>query len=235
MLGPCDGPPPAEFVTPLGDSLPTAANGSIAPLAPDLSAALRTIRALRDEQFDVLARARAAGARAVAHRPHVPPRPDRRHVPRGRPIVELPDLPAGPRRLARPHRSARRGVEGRPRAGAGPPRRRVPGAVQRRRDRRHPCRRAVPAHPSGDLLPRPSRGAQGTRGAVAALQLLGPDVSCWIAGDGPDYGHVAQRVRPRPPRSSGSAGSPTTTSSRGSAVRRCSARRRCTASRSASC
>lgn len=54
VLGPCDGPPPAPFVTPLGDSLPTAANGSIAPLAPDPSAALRTIRVLRDEQFDVL-------------------------------------------------------------------------------------------------------------------------------------------------------------------------------------
>ncbi|MFZ1489747.1 MAG: glycosyltransferase family 4 protein [Ilumatobacteraceae bacterium] len=54
VLGPCDGAPPATFVTPLGDSLPTAANGSIAPIAPDASAALRTIRALRDEQFDVL-------------------------------------------------------------------------------------------------------------------------------------------------------------------------------------
>ena len=32
VLGPCDGPPPEPFVTPLGNSLPTAANGSIAPL-----------------------------------------------------------------------------------------------------------------------------------------------------------------------------------------------------------
>lgn len=54
VLGPCDGPPPAAFVTPLGNSLPTAANGSLAPLAPDPAAALRTIRALRDEEFDVL-------------------------------------------------------------------------------------------------------------------------------------------------------------------------------------
>lgn len=54
VLGPCDGPPPAAFVTPLGNSLPTAANGSIAPLAPDPAATLRTIRALRDEAFDVL-------------------------------------------------------------------------------------------------------------------------------------------------------------------------------------
>lgn len=54
VLAPCDGPPPEAFVTPLGNSLPTAANGSIAPLAPDASSTLRTMRALRDEQFDVL-------------------------------------------------------------------------------------------------------------------------------------------------------------------------------------
>jgi phosphatidylinositol alpha-mannosyltransferase len=54
VLGPSDGPPPEPFVTPLGNSIPTAANGSVAPLAPDPSCALRTIRALRDEGFDVL-------------------------------------------------------------------------------------------------------------------------------------------------------------------------------------
>ncbi len=54
VLGPCDGPPPESFVTPLGNSVPTGANGSVAPLAPDPSAQLRTIRALRDEAFDVL-------------------------------------------------------------------------------------------------------------------------------------------------------------------------------------
>ncbi|MFZ9016044.1 MAG: glycosyltransferase family 4 protein [Ilumatobacteraceae bacterium] len=54
VLGPCDGPPPESWVTPLGDSLPTVANGSVAPLAPDPSAALRTFRALRDEGFDVI-------------------------------------------------------------------------------------------------------------------------------------------------------------------------------------
>jgi len=54
VLGPCDGPPPESFVTPLGNSLPTAANGSIAPLAPDPPAVLRTLRALNDEAFDVI-------------------------------------------------------------------------------------------------------------------------------------------------------------------------------------
>ena len=54
VLGPCDGPPPESFVTPLGDSLPASANGSVAPLAPDPSATLRVLRVLRDEAFDVV-------------------------------------------------------------------------------------------------------------------------------------------------------------------------------------
>jgi phosphatidylinositol alpha-mannosyltransferase len=54
VLAPCDGPPPDAHVTPLGNSLPYAVNGSVAPLAPDPSAQLRTIRALRDEDFDVV-------------------------------------------------------------------------------------------------------------------------------------------------------------------------------------
>jgi len=54
VLGPCDGPPPAPYVTPLGNSLPTAANGSIAPIAPDPAAVLRTMRAISDGDFDVL-------------------------------------------------------------------------------------------------------------------------------------------------------------------------------------
>ena len=53
VLGPCDGPPPASFVTPLGNSLPTSANGSIAPLAPDPPAMFRTLQALAAERFDV--------------------------------------------------------------------------------------------------------------------------------------------------------------------------------------
>ncbi|MGY6502337.1 MAG: glycosyltransferase family 4 protein [Acidimicrobiales bacterium] len=54
VLAPCDGPPPDSGVTPLGASIPTAANGSVAPIAPDPAAQLRLIRALRDEEFDVL-------------------------------------------------------------------------------------------------------------------------------------------------------------------------------------
>lgn len=54
VLGPCDGPPPEAGITPLGKSIPTAANGSIAPIAPDIPAQLRFIRSLRDEAFDVI-------------------------------------------------------------------------------------------------------------------------------------------------------------------------------------
>jgi len=54
VLGPCDGPPPDGSVTPLGDSMAYASNGSMAPIAPDPACVLRTIRALRDEAFDVI-------------------------------------------------------------------------------------------------------------------------------------------------------------------------------------
>jgi phosphatidylinositol alpha-mannosyltransferase len=54
VLAPCDGPPPDSGVTPLGRSIPLATNGSVAPIAPDPACALRTIRALRDEDFDVI-------------------------------------------------------------------------------------------------------------------------------------------------------------------------------------
>lgn len=54
VLGPCDGPPPDAAVTPLGNSIPAAGNGSVAAIAPDPAAVLRTIRALRDEEFDLV-------------------------------------------------------------------------------------------------------------------------------------------------------------------------------------
>ena len=54
VLGPCDGAPPEVGLIPLGNCVPTAANGSMAPVAPDPSCALRTIHALHDEDFDVV-------------------------------------------------------------------------------------------------------------------------------------------------------------------------------------
>ncbi len=54
VLAPCDGLPPEPWVTPLGNSIPYAQNGSLAPLAPDPAAQLRVLGAIRDERFDVL-------------------------------------------------------------------------------------------------------------------------------------------------------------------------------------
>lgn len=54
VLAPCDGLPPEPWVTPLGNSIPYAQNGSLAPLAPDPAAQLRVLGAVWDERFDVL-------------------------------------------------------------------------------------------------------------------------------------------------------------------------------------
>lgn len=54
VLAPCDGPPPEPGVVPLGNSVPLAGNGSVAQLAPDPACLLRTLAALRDEDFDVV-------------------------------------------------------------------------------------------------------------------------------------------------------------------------------------
>lgn len=54
ILAPCDGPPPVTGVTALGSSLPTAANGSVAPIAPDIPAQLRLIKAYIHERFDLI-------------------------------------------------------------------------------------------------------------------------------------------------------------------------------------
>jgi phosphatidylinositol alpha-mannosyltransferase len=54
VIAPCDGPPPEPFVTVIGTSILNPTNGSVAPIAPDLTTQLRTMRALRGERFDVV-------------------------------------------------------------------------------------------------------------------------------------------------------------------------------------
>ena len=54
VLAPCDGRPPDVGITPLGQSIPLAANGSVAPIAVDLACAVRTVSALAEERFDVV-------------------------------------------------------------------------------------------------------------------------------------------------------------------------------------
>lgn len=54
VLAPTDGPPPEPGVVALGRSIPLATNGSVAPIAPDLACAARTMSALRGGEFDVV-------------------------------------------------------------------------------------------------------------------------------------------------------------------------------------
>ncbi len=54
IIAPSDGPPPDGGVTVVGSTLQNHSNGSVAPISPDLSAQVRTIRTLWDERFDVL-------------------------------------------------------------------------------------------------------------------------------------------------------------------------------------
>ncbi|MDP8993218.1 MAG: glycosyltransferase family 4 protein [Actinomycetota bacterium] len=54
VLAPCDGPVPDDGVTALGRSIPLSANGSVAPLALDPATSVRTVRALRGGDFDVV-------------------------------------------------------------------------------------------------------------------------------------------------------------------------------------
>lgn len=54
VLAPCDGLPPDQSVIPLGRSIRFAANGSVAPVAPDPACALRTRQVLAGEGFDVV-------------------------------------------------------------------------------------------------------------------------------------------------------------------------------------
>jgi phosphatidylinositol alpha-mannosyltransferase len=54
VLGPCDGAPPEPGVVDVGRSIPFAANGSVAPIAPDPAALRRTVEVIRAEAPDVI-------------------------------------------------------------------------------------------------------------------------------------------------------------------------------------
>ena len=54
VLAPTDGPPPEPWITSLGPSLLNPSNGSVAPVAPNPPTQLRAIRALWDDDFDVV-------------------------------------------------------------------------------------------------------------------------------------------------------------------------------------
>ena len=54
VVGPCDGAPPEPGVVDVGRCIPFAANGSVAPIAPDPAALRRTVEVLRAEAPDVV-------------------------------------------------------------------------------------------------------------------------------------------------------------------------------------
>lgn len=54
VLAPTDGPPPEPWITSLGPTVLNPSNGSVAPVAPNPPTQLRAIRALWDDDFDVV-------------------------------------------------------------------------------------------------------------------------------------------------------------------------------------
>ena len=186
VLAPCDGPPPESFVTPLGDSLPAAANGSVAPLAPDPSATLRTIRVLRDEAFDVV----------HIHEPLAP----------GPPItsVTLHTAPTVGTFHAAGRSSSYRFLAG--------PLRRILGRLDHKVVVSKDALALVQGYLGGDFemlfngvetteircvepfrQPRPAiffvgrhEERKGLGVLLSALRLIDSELSCWVAGDGPD-------------------------------------------------
>jgi phosphatidylinositol alpha-mannosyltransferase len=195
VLGPCDGPPPEPFVTPLGNSLPTAANGSIAPLAPDASAALRTIRALGDERFDVV----------HLHEPLAP----------GPTVTTLVLRPAP---MVGTFHAAGRSSSYRM---LGPPLIKLASRLDHRVVVSKDALALVQGHLGGEYEvlfngvevdeiraanPRPSANPaifflgrheerKGLDVLLAAFARLGADVRCWVAGEGPDTGRLQAAYR----------------------------------------
>ena len=178
VLAPCDGPPPATFVTPLGNSLPTSANGSMAPLAPDPSCSLRTMRALGDEQFDVL----------HLHEPFTPGPTQTAMLLHPAPVVATFHaagesaayryLKVSIKPAAAQHRPRSRGLQGRCRTGAPLHRRQLRDPLQRCRARRLPCGCGPSDDGADDLLLRAPRGAQGARRPAEGGRATRPRGAC---------------------------------------------------------
>ncbi|HEX2040864.1 MAG TPA: glycosyltransferase family 4 protein [Acidimicrobiales bacterium] len=194
VLAPCDGPPPDGGVTPLGDSIPFASNGSVAPLALDVPCALRTVRALRDEAFDVV----------HLHEPLCP-------GPTLTALLAAPHPLVGTFHRAGASRSYRM---------FGPLVRRLVDRLDARVVvSEDACRTALDAHPGpyeelfngieverfAKAAPYPGRGRtvffvgrheprKGLAVLLDALALLPPDVRLWVAGEGPQTAELRART-----------------------------------------
>ncbi len=186
VLGPCDGPPPATFVTPLGNSLPTSTNGSVAPLAPDPACVLRTMRVLFEEQFDVL----------HLHEPFAPGPPMTSMLLHPAPVIatfhaagDSPSYKYGnaPMRAAAKNIARRIAVS---KDALALVQEAVPGEYEVLYNgvELHDYRAAKSYPTSGPTVFFCGRHEErkGLDVLLAAMPLLGPDVQLWIASNGPD-------------------------------------------------
>jgi len=195
VLGPCDGPPPEPGVVPLGSSIPLAANGSVAPIAPDISAVLRTVRALRDEGFDIV----------HIHEPLVPGPSATALVVADAPIVAtfhragrsnaysafMPITRWAVRRVAircAVSEDARRTAT----EALGGTYQLVSNGIEVQRFAKAPPS-PTGGHPTIFFLGR-HEPRKGLEVLLQAMPALGPDVRLWIAGDGPQTAELHERV-----------------------------------------
>lgn len=195
VLGPGDGPPPEPGVIPLGKCLPYSANGSVAPIAPDPSCVLRTLRALRDENFDIV----------HLHEPIAPGPTLTSLVCSSAPLVGTFHA-AGTSSVYRWLRPIARSVA-----------RRLAVRCAVSTDARDLAARylggdyeilfnGIEVDRYAKAEPWPTEGPtilflsrheprKGLEVALAALELLGPDVRLWVASRGPDTARLQARYR----------------------------------------
>lgn len=193
VLAPTDGPPPEAGVRSLGRSVPLAANGSVAPIAPDLPCALRTVAALRDGRFDVV----------HVHEPLVPGPAMTALLYSDAPLVGTfhrsgsssaysafrPLVSRWARRLA-----IRAAVSpealATAQAALGGDYELVFNGIER-----DPFLKATPWPTSGPTILFIGRHEErkGLEVLLSALGRLGPDVRCWVAGDGPETEKLRSR------------------------------------------
>lgn len=203
IIAPSDGPPPDGGVTVVGSTLQNPANGSVAPIAPDLSTQVRTIRTLWDERFDVvhlhepLVPGPAATSLVLKPAPLVGTfhaageQPGYRKLPGlARKFAERLDVKVAVSRSARalaataipgPWQVLFNGVE------IGPFRSAVPWEPRRR-------------NADGEVVPAVlfvgrHEERKGLAVLLEAMSLVDADVDIWVAGDGPQTDELSQRFR----------------------------------------